>query len=726
MIYNANTDDSGNQKLEERMCEELRISPIIAMNKNKIVEVNPSDILAVISAYSSERGVMDEIISIPVDLSLLSIAEIRNTINMQAELGSKKGLKTEAHRSDEDGDDLDSPDDNGNDTNSGTENEAEATTSTNNELTDESERTKLESKFRMYYSRLLFYAFLTENRVKSLDEILSSFENEDNTRIAKNLNLNKDVLVLIRNNINLFILSQLDYKIQNINTLAHDETVAPEERAIRAINKFGKLSESEVPTPLNIATDMVELLSDDCFENLLNDKTVMLDIASKIGEFAIALVKRIRLLGIDVESVKSSILAIPTSTVAYEFTRKIYTVLGLDINCIATRFTSYDLLNVKKDDDNGKATDEIDYEKIARILKQNKKLSEITLDDEVEEGEEVNIEAVVGNPPYQESMEKTSDSPVYHLFMDTSFVLADKVSFITPARFLFNAGKTPKNWNNKVLNDEHFKVIYYTPNSTKVFENVDIKGGVAITFRDLKQKFGAIGIYSQYQEINSIVKKVVLSTDFENIQSQIFLQNKFDLPTMYADYPMLKEQIGSNGAEKRLTTSIFNLTDIFKDSSTSNNDVKIFGLINNNRVEKFINKKYLLSNDNLMKYKVVVPKSNGSGAIGEVLSTPVIGQPVIGHTQSFISIGAYTTELESIATLKYIKSKFARCMLGTLKVTQDNNPSTWSNVPLQDFTPNSDIDWSKSIPEIDKQLYAKYGLSEDEIAFIEEKIKPME
>lgn len=79
-----------------------------------------------------------------------------------------------------------------------------------------------------------------------------------------------------------------------------------------------------------------------------------------------------------------------------------------------------------------------------------------------------------------------------------------------------------------------------------------------------------------------------------------------------------------------------------------------------------------------------------------------------------------------MATLKFVKTKFARCMLGTLKVTQDNNPSTWANVPLQDFTPNSDIDWSKSIPEIDKQLYAKYGLTDDEIAFIEEKIKPME
>ena len=65
-------------------------------------------------------------------------------------------------------------------------------------------------------------------------------------------------------------------------------------------------------------------------------------------------------------------------------------------------------------------------------------------------------------------------------------------------------------------------------------------------------------------------------------------------------------------------------------------------------------------------------------------------------------------------------------MLGILKVTQDNPPEKWAYVPLQDFTSNSDIDWSKSIKEIDKQLYKKYKLSEEEINFIETKVKEME
>lgn len=75
--------------------------------------------------------------------------------------------------------------------------------------------------------------------------------------------------------------------------------------------------------------------------------------------------------------------------------------------------------------------------------------------------------------------------------------------------------------------------------------------------------------------------------------------------------------------------------------------------------------------------------------------------------------------------MKYIKTKFARTMLGILKVTQDNPSEKWRLVPMQDFTANSDIDWTKSIEDIDKQLYRKYNLSEEEIEFIETKVQAM-
>lgn len=334
--------------------------------------------------------------------------------------------------------------------------------------------------------------------------------------------------------------------------------------------------------------------------------------------------------------------------------------------------------------------------------------------------------AVVGNPPYQETKDNTSDSPVYHLFMDVAFQLSKKVSFITPARYLFNAGKTPKEWNKKVLNDEHMKVVWYKSKSTDVFPHVDIKGGVAVMFRDTDKDFGKLGVFTSFEELDGICKKVIEHQDFESVEDIIFLQNKFDLSRLYADYPSYKALVGSNGKEKRLTTSIFETLNIFSVKQPEDKAVQILGLINNNRLYRWCPEKFIEQHENLNKYKVVIPKSNGSGALGEVLSTPLIGEPLIGYTQSFISIGAFDKQKEAEAALKYVKSKFARVMLGILKVTQDNNKETWKYVPLQDFTENSDIDWTKSVADIDKQLYAKYGLSQEEIDFIETKVKPME
>lgn len=109
-----------------------------------------------------------------------------------------------------------------------------------------------------------------------------------------------------------------------------------------------------------------------------------------------------------------------------------------------------------------------------------------------------------------------------------------------------------------------------------------------------------------------------------------------------------------------------------------------------------------------------------------LIGEPLIGEPLIGYTETFIAIGAFTTESEAKACLKYIKGKFSRAMLGSLKITQDNTKEIWRKVPLQDFTSNSDIDWSQSIENIDQQLYKKYNLSQEEIDFIESKVRAMD
>lgn len=379
----------------------------------------------------------------------------------------------------------------------------------------------------------------------------------------------------------------------------------------------------------------------------------------------------------------------------------------------------------------GAKTNIVYINELVKKLKRQNHYKDYNLVDELREkfGAQSNtmkFTAVVGNPPYQEATKDTSDNPIYQLFIEEAYKLADKASLIHPARFLFNAGKTPKEWNKKMLKDKHLKVVFFEQKSSKVFPNTDIKGGVAITYRDTSKIFGAIGTFTSFPELNSILNKVENRADFTEITKIIYSQNKFNLDTLYEDFPKYKSIIGSGGQEKRLTTPIFEQLGVFSEAKSAKAEYKILGLIKNKRVYKYIDKKYIDNHDNIEKFKVILPYSNGTGVLGEILSTPLIGAPLVGHTQSFISIGTMDEESQAKAILKYIKTKFARGMLGILKITQHNSKEVWSKIPLQNFTNKSDIDWTKSISNIDKQLYAKYKLSDNEKNFIETHVKAME
>ena len=255
-----------------------------------------------------------------------------------------------------------------------------------------------------------------------------------------------------------------------------------------------------------------------------------------------------------------------------------------------------------------------------------------------------------------------------------------------------------------------------------MFPDVDIKGGVAITHWDNKTDFGKIGTFVAFEELRSILKKVK-NDEFKTFADLVYGRDLYKLTeTLYKENPFAENR-QSKGHRYDCGSNVFDVfPELFYDEKPNDKKeyARVLGRANNVRIEKWFRKDYLKIPDNFDFYKVFVPKSNGSGAIGEVLSTPMVG-----CTTTFLNIGKFETKFEAESCLKYIKTKFARTMLGTLKVTQDNPRETWLNVPLQDFTANSDIDWSKSVSEIDKQLYKKYGLSKDEIEFIESKVKEM-
>lgn len=340
------------------------------------------------------------------------------------------------------------------------------------------------------------------------------------------------------------------------------------------------------------------------------------------------------------------------------------------------------------------------------------------------------FDVVIGNPPYQEEAQGggTRDTPIYHLFMDAAYEVAHKAVLITPARFLFNAGFTPKVWNERMLADTHLTVPHYVPNSDELFPGTDIKGGIAVTYRDDSREVDPVGTFTKYPELNSVLHKVIESHD-PFIAREITSSRSFRYTTdLYEAHPELLA-LRPKGNEALISTNTFAQfqTVLLRTKPEDGGSYsRILGLDGRNRDYRWIRSEYLTGPPNLSKYKVVVPKASGSGHFGEVLSSPRMEGPNVAVTQTFISIGSFDNGSAADACLKYVKSKFARALLGVLKITQDLPAKVWKYVPLQDFTDDSEIDWSKSIPEIDKQLYAKYGLDSDEILFIENSVQPME
>lgn len=351
---------------------------------------------------------------------------------------------------------------------------------------------------------------------------------------------------------------------------------------------------------------------------------------------------------------------------------------------------------------------------------------------------------VIGNPPYNDDFKNSGDNgnfgkPVYNIFMDSANTVSNKVELIHPARFLFNAGSTPKAWNEKMLSDPHFKVITYSEDATAVFPNTDIKGGVAITYHDESKNFSPIMVFTKFKELNSILHKVIASTNFEGMEGIVVTRTAYRFTEkLHIDHPEAsykEDENGNNigqlskGHDYDMSTNIFDrLPQVFYDTKPSDGQkyIRLLGRKGSARVYKYIRADYVNSPKNLYKYKVFLSSGNGNGKFGEALTAPIIADIGDGSTETFISVGNFDTRVEAEFLDKYIKTKFARAMLGVLKTTQHLTPSVWRYVPLQNFTSSSDIDWTKSIADIDRQLYRKYGLSADEINFIETNVKEMD
>ena len=721
LIYNVNSEETGNSILKKQLEKELKISPIISMNKNKIVEITPIDIMKVVSEYSRNRGVLEETNDIPVDLTLLNYEEIKNVIEKQGEIGSKQSLFVDI--TEQEGNELEFPEEN--------EDEIINDENINNEADSENDDNKKDKandpvkQFRTYYARILFYSFLTESNVISIDEIIKTIESDnENRRLAKNLGLDSRVLVSIREHMNWSVLNQLEYKIQNINNLSKDTSIEPIERAKIAVNKFNKLSDSEIVTPDNICKDMINLITKEEFDNIIKNKGKFLDIASTMGELPLAIYERAVKENKNID-VTNSIYAIPTSSIAYEFTKKIYKILGLNIDNIARMFNTYDFLNIRKDK-------KVDYNAIRNYLLQNKKFSEIELDTNIffKEGDDkMKFNVVVGNPPYQlkGGSGGNNDALIFQHFANIAEELKPEyVSLIIPSRW-FSGGRDNLvgNFRNKMLNNRKLEKMVVFSDASKIFDNVEIKGGVCYYL--INNKYEGDCTYTLYQDdrkevsvrklndfdilirepkVEEIVKKVINnSAEKETVETMISSDTPFG--------------IGSNPKSgKKYSINVF-------DNSTADHNTKLFFIENQKRRIEYVSKNEITKNSEAIdKYKVFIPANAGSGNDPYIIGKPEIADKNSVCSQSYL-YSAFETEDEAINFVKYMKTKFFRILVKAAKITQGASSKVYRFVPKQDFSNNSDIDWNMEIHEINNQLENKYRIQPDEMQYIDETISPL-
>lgn len=687
-IYNANTEQRGNEELRRRIERELEYSPIVTIGSNGLQRVSPTDVMDAVRAYSANRSVMDEATDIPLDYTLLADETLRNAISQLNPIDASKGIEIKAVSGEEMELDF-------GDTSEDTPEQERPSDADNHQTPQQTEEEKTDNligkKIATYYAQILFYAFLTESPVDSLQAIIASIEgSEENKRIAGHVGLKVSLLRLVQQKSNVFSLRGLDYKIENLNGLMRDESLTPMKRVEVAMAKFGRLSSSEIVTPQSVALEMLHALGDDAITN----ETRILDIASKQGEFTRAFISQYG------TEIGKNIYALPTSSVSYEFTRKVYSLLGLDTDLVISNFNAYELLNPEH------------KESLIQQLK------------------DMNFDLVIGNPPYQQADggAAASAKPIYQEFVTIAKeVSTTYTSIIMPARW-YTGGKGLDEFRASMLTDKHIKLLYDYQRPDEVFPDTNNRGGLCFIVRDnnfdntltlpevvsnrgnqeiVSQarsiKTDDLEMFIRHQEAISVLKKVTKNISFASLSDAISARRPFGIDgNITKDIAVFKKQ----------QTPRFSI--ICYGRSSSLGYIALSTVKNNS---EWIN-----------RWKVFMPYANNIGTeLNDDNLNAFVGQPNSVATETFLVVGADLSldENSAQALVLYLKTRFARFMHSLSKASQHATSKTYRFVPLQDFTVQSDIDWNKSISEIDQQLYAKYGLSEEEIAFIDGAIKEM-
>lgn len=318
------------------------------------------------------------------------------------------------------------------------------------------------------------------------------------------------------------------------------------------------------------------------------------------------------------------------------------------------------------------------------------------------------FDVIVGNPPYQlsDGGAQASAKPLYHLFVEQALKLKpNSLSIIIPARW-YSGGKGLDEFRDKMLNDKHISHLVDYFDSTECFPGVDLSGGVCFFLRS-QYYSGPCHIYSIINGKETEAHRFLLEKEEDS-----FVRFNEAIDILHKVKAFCEESFSLIVSSRKPFGIATNET--FSSSKTSNS-IKIYAYPNNG----YIHVSQIMDNSKIVKsHKVYI-----SYAYGErgnfpylVIGKPFYGEPNTCCTETYLVIGPFISEDTCKNVIEYMKTKFFRFLVLLRKNTQHATSKVYKFVPLQDF----------SHPWTDEMLYKKYGLTPEEIAFIESMIRPME
>lgn len=466
--------------------------------------------------------------------------------------------------------------------------------------------------------------------------------------------------------------------------------------------------QDQIFTPSHIAKEMVEALPDEVW----NSKTTFLDPACKSGIFLHEIYKKLM-------ATESVIADYPDKKERREhiLNNQLYGIAMDDTCWMLSVRTVYGQLKP----DSHIITIE-NY--IAMIKNPDQRFLYEVLKKEFGT---MKFDVVIGNPPYQENTGAGNNGAraIYNLFIDKFIEVADILSFIVPSRWMSdNPNGIGSNWLYTMRNRDDFISIVDYADSSACFDGVSIAGGVC-HFVINKNYHG--DAFIKYIDINNKISERVGNLGYKGVVIRNHkirsIAEKIDVIPENSLYNII-------GTNRQLSPT----DDYFATNWTGFSAVKD----SNNYIKYFANSRILFTDayiseqdlpDGILwlvkKFKLFLPLTGPTN--NQVVNIPFVGgeNSCCSRTYAPMYGDAIDNEEKANNCIKYWRTKFLRLLVSGIKTTQHATRNVYKLVPLQDFTSNSDIDWSQSIADIDKQLYKKYNLTDEEIEYIEKTIKAM-